>query len=159
MLKLRCADFADGGEIPLRHTRGRVAGALDESIGYEWEGAPPQTRSFALALVDLAPVANRWVHWLVVDIPAEATGIPAGASQTAEMPTGSREIENTYGIAGYGGPNPPRGTGDHPYVATLYALDVERLGLLGLASLDRFLGAIEGHVLESAECTGYFGNE
>lgn len=158
MLTLRCTDFADKGRIPLRHTGGRVAGAENESIGYEWEGAPAATRSFALALVDIAPVADNFVHWLVVDIPSAVTSIPRGASRTANMPSGSRELESTYRTTGYGGPNPPRRTGDHPYVARLYALDVEALPLSESTSLEDFLRAIEGHVLESADCTGYFGN-
>jgi phosphatidylethanolamine-binding protein (PEBP) family uncharacterized protein len=72
------------------------------------------------------------------------------------MPAGSRELENTRGVLGYAGPRPPAGSGAHPYVATLYALDVDRLPVADATTLESFIRAIKGHVLLSAQCTGYF---
>lgn len=154
MLSISSPAFEGGGIIPSEHAMS-AAGGSNISIPYEWRGAPADTKAFALALVDRAPVAKNWVHWLVVDIPPDATSLPRGASGSA-MPSGARELDNTFGFAGYGGPEPPRGTGNHPYEATIYALDVPSLALPEKASLPQFEKAISGHVLASGSVTGLF---
>jgi Raf kinase inhibitor-like YbhB/YbcL family protein len=73
------------------------------------------------------------------------------------MPLGSVELKNSFGDIGYGGPQPPKGTGDHPYVVTIYALNVERLELGMSPSLSDFKKATEGKVIESASITGMYG--
>ena len=67
------------------------------------------------------------------------------------------ELHNSWGKAGYGGPEPPPGTGDHPYVATLYALNVPKLDLKQHTDLAAFQQAMEGKVLATAKITGHFG--
>jgi phosphatidylethanolamine-binding protein (PEBP) family uncharacterized protein len=73
------------------------------------------------------------------------------------MPPGSVELKNSFGDIGYGGPEPPKGTGDHPYVVTLYVLSVERLELGVNTSLSTFKKATEGKVIEFASTTGKYG--
>lgn len=146
--------FADGKPIPAEHAM-PPAGGRNVSVPLAWSGAPEGTRSFALECVDLHPIARSWVHWLVVDLPADTTGLAAGASPDA-MPAGSRELTNSYGATGWGGPQPPPGTGAHEYRFVLYALDVERLDVARNASLDDFRSALDGHVLAKAELTGTF---
>ncbi len=73
------------------------------------------------------------------------------------MPQGSVELRNSFGDIGYGGPQPPQGTGDHPYVFTFYALNVERLNLNTNTSLSVFKKALEGKVLGTATLTGKYG--
>ncbi|HEY5541284.1 MAG TPA: YbhB/YbcL family Raf kinase inhibitor-like protein [Coriobacteriia bacterium] len=144
-------------EIPVRFAMRAVPGGRNVSIPYSWGVAPQGTRSFALTLVDTEPSARDWVHWMIVDIPPGTTGISEGASGTTAMPTGAVELRNTFGIIGYGGPQPPAGSGAHPYVATAYALDVASLRLPAGASLLQLRQAVAGHVLASGTCTGYFG--
>jgi Raf kinase inhibitor-like YbhB/YbcL family protein len=117
---------------------------------------PAGPRSFALAMVDLHPVAHGWVHWLVVDIPGSARSLAEGASGAAGMPDGSRELAGTRGAIGYGGPQPPPGSGDHRYETTLLALDVERLEVAG-ATLTDVERATVGHIVGSATLIGIFG--
>jgi len=148
---------AAAAHIPARFAMRAVPGGQNVSIPYSWSSAPHGTRSFALTLVDTAPVAHDWVHWMVVDIPSDAASVPEGASKTSAMPDGAGELRNSFGSAGYGGPQPPPGTGQHPYVATLYALDVAKLGLSADSSLAQFNSAVAGHVLATATCTGTFG--
>ena len=157
VFELSSPAFAEGGSIPVRHAMRAVQGGENVSIGYEWAGAPAGTRSFALALVDRSPVAHDWVHWLVVDLPASATGLPEGASGTSAMPSGSRELASAYGSTGYGGPQPPSGTGQHPYEATLYALDTTALPLPTDTTLAQFERAVARHTLATARLTGRFG--
>jgi Raf kinase inhibitor-like YbhB/YbcL family protein len=84
------------------------------------------------------------------------SSIEEGASQK-KMPKGSVELQNSWRNVGYGGPEPPKGTGDHPYVVTLYALNVEKLDLGANTSLSAFKKAIEGKVIGSASMTGKYG--
>lgn len=144
------------GMIPAKYAMKAVQGGRNVSIPYRWSPAVQGVKSYALVLVDTAPVANSWVHWMVIDIPPSATSIPEGASGTGRMPTGAKELRNTFGVVGYGGPQPPAGTGSHPYVATLYALDVPELELPTGATLSQFKQAVAGHVVASETCTGRF---
>ena len=73
------------------------------------------------------------------------------------MAPGSSELKNSFGDIGYGGPQPPKGTGPHPYVITLYALNVEKLELGVSTTLPAFKKAIEGKVIEMATITGMYG--
>jgi Raf kinase inhibitor-like YbhB/YbcL family protein len=154
-MQITSSAFPDGGKIPLPHVM-PGAGGKNISVPLSWSGAPAGTRSFALAMVDPHPVANNWVHWLVVDLPQDSTAIPEGASGS-NMPTGAQELKNSFGATGYGGPQPPRGSGDHPYVFTLYALSAPGVEIGSGAGLAGFKQALEGKVLATATLTGYFG--
>lgn len=154
----RAAGSAGSSAIPVRFANTGIAGGHNVSIPYAWRLSDAgAAKSFALAIIDEAPVAHGWVHWLVADIPASMMALPEGASGTDAMPAGSIELGNSFGKTGYGGPQPPAGTGAHPYVATLYALDVEHLGLASSATRADFQRAIAGHVIAQATCTGTFG--
>lgn len=147
--------FKDGGKIPVPYVMSG-AGGKNLSIPLSWKNVPPGTKSFALSIVDLHPVAQSWVHWLVINIPPELTSLEEGASGK-KMPLDSVELKNSFGDIGYGGPQPPKGTGDHPYIITLYALNVEKLNLAINTSLSAFKKAIEGKVIGSGSITGVFG--
>lgn len=143
--------------MPARYASSQFPGGQNVSIPFEWSGVPSGTKSLALVVVDLAPVAHEWMHWVVVGISADTTGVPEGASRTPDMPQGAEELDSTSGTEGYSGPNPPAGSGLHPYQATLYALDVERASLPAAPSHSEFQRAVSGHVLASATYTGLLG--
>lgn len=114
--------FPPGGAIPQRHT----CEGEDVSPLLRWAGAPEETAGFALMVEDRD--ARGFVHWVVADIPAGtselAEGLKAGpeagsAAAGSGAPTQGR---NDFGRRGWGGPCPPRGSGDHHYVFTLLAL-------------------------------------
>ncbi|MCX5786494.1 MAG: YbhB/YbcL family Raf kinase inhibitor-like protein [Elusimicrobia bacterium] len=89
--------------------------------GLKWSGEPEGTKSFALILEDPdAPMGN-FTHWIVVDIPAGVHSL----ERAGKFPAPSRELKNSFGESGYGGPCPPSGT--HRYIFTLYALSAARL--------------------------------
>ncbi len=104
MMQLKSSAFADGQSIPTKYANTGVSGGQNVSIPLEWSGAPAETKSFALAIVDRHPIANSWVHWLVINIPKTASMLAEGASRTNKMPTGAKELNNTFGNLGYGGP-------------------------------------------------------
>ncbi len=155
MFTLRSTAFEDGGRIPFAYLSTRCPGE-NRSIPCEWSGAPEGTQSFVLAIVDHAPVAREWVHWAVVDIPPDVTSLSEGASRTSAMPPGSRELDNTGGSPGYGGPCPPPGTGDHPYEATVYALSVPRLDIARKVTANDLDRALAGKVIAKASLTGLY---
>lgn len=148
--------YDDGGVIPPRFATRDVAGGENASIPVRWEDEPANTRSFVLTMIDHHPVAHEWLHWLVIDIPSVTHELPEGASRTPAMPAGALELGNTRGRAGYGGFQPPVGTGPHDYEITVYALDIPKLNLHADDTLAEVRVAMRGHVIAEASLTGYF---
>jgi len=153
---IRTEAYQDGERMPAKYANMGVVGGENVSPSFEWAEAPQNTKSFAIAMIDHHPVAREFVHWLVIDIDSGVNNIEEGASGTDKMPAGSNELNTTYGKPGYGGPRPPAGTGDHPYEAIVYALNVESLDLNSDATIEDFLEGIEGKVLAKASLTGMF---
>jgi Raf kinase inhibitor-like YbhB/YbcL family protein len=144
-LTLTSPDFRHNGEIPPECT----ADGADLSPALEWQGAPPNTKSFVLIVEDPDapnPKAPKrvWVHWVVYNIPPDVTSIPKGGP----APTGSIEGTNDGRRVQWQGPAPP--VGRLRYFFKLYALDV-MLGNLGPATRLQVEGAMRGHILAMTE--------
>jgi Raf kinase inhibitor-like YbhB/YbcL family protein len=154
-MKLSSPEFNSGGHLPAKFANLKVVGGKNQNPPLVWSDPPSGTKSFALSLTDPHPVAHNWVHWLVVDLPAKRFALAEGASGGG-MPHGARELKNSFGVEGYGGPQPPPGSGRHPYVFRVYALDVERIDVPPDAGLERFEKALAGHIIAKAEMVGYF---
>lgn len=98
------------------------------SPALEWKNAPAGTKSFAITVFDPdAPTFSGWWHWVVYDIPATATGLPAGAAIKASLPAGAKQGRNDYGEYKFGGACPPVGDKPHHYVFMVHALKVDKL--------------------------------
>lgn len=149
--------YADLSTMPARFATTQVTGGRGVSVPLEWGDEPAGTRSFLIEMVDHHPVARGWVHWLVADVPGSVHAIPEGASGTPAMPAGALELPNTGGRNGWGGMQPPVGSGVHDYEITVLALDVGHLGVNPGASLAETHAFAEGHVLGSARLVGRFG--
>jgi len=154
-MELSSPAFQNGGKIALKHVMQGIGGQ-NVSIPFSWKDAPPGTKSFALSIVDMHPVAREWVHWIAINIPPNVNSFPEGASGK-NMPKGCFELANSFGGIGYGGPQPPKGTGDHPYVVTLYALNVDKLPLSFNTSLSDFKKALIKKIIATASMTGKYG--
>lgn len=150
--------FSDGDRLPDEYANTGVKSGRGKNISppFRWEEAAAETKSFALIMVDYQAVSGPFVHWLVVDIPADAREIEAGASLTAKMPAGAWELNTDYGRPGYGGAGPPADTGEHGYKTTVYALSVDRLDIEADTGLKEFEKALAGKVLTSAQLTGVY---
>lgn len=149
--------YRNGAAMPARFATRQVEGGTGASVPIAWGDAPTGTHSFVVEMIDHHPVAHDWLHWLVVDIPVKAHSIDEGASGTPAMPAGALELLNTGGRAGYGGPQPPVGSGVHDYQIAILALDLSRLGVRADATLEDVRQAMRGHVLASASVVGLFG--
>src|SRR5690348_7527764 len=152
-LKLESDAFASMGEIPDVHT----CDGKDTAPPLRWSGAPDGTRSFVLIVddpdaPDPAAPKRTYVHWVLYDIPADATGLSEGVT-TGGLPRGTREGVNDWDRTGYGGPCPP--IGRHRYFFKLSALDTT-LGDLGRARKADVERAMQGHVLAHAELVGTY---
>src|SRR5579863_627817 len=152
-LTIASAAFPHQGGIPRRYT----CDGEGTSPPLEWSGVPSGTKSLAL-IVDDADAPDPafpktiWVHWLLYNIPPDATGLPEGVDPRAP-PKGTLEGFNDWHLTGYGGPCPP--IGRHRYFHKLYALDavLPNLNRPIKAALEE---AMKGHILGRAELTGTY---
>lgn len=152
-LTIESPAFAPTGGIPAQYT----CDGRDIAPALRWSGAPAGTESFVLIVDDPDapdPAAPRrtYVHWVLYDIPANATGLAEGVT-AAGLPSGPREGVNDWDRTGYGGPCPP--IGRHRYFFKLFALDT-KLGDLGRARKSDVERAMHGHLLERAELVGTY---
>jgi Raf kinase inhibitor-like YbhB/YbcL family protein len=153
---LSSADFGDGQSIPHIYANTGVSGGKNISPQLQWSRPPQTAKSLALVCIDRHPIANNWVHWMVINIPPTILGLPEGASHSGQMPSGSKELLNSFGTIGWGGPQPPRSSGKHQYEFIIYALSVNSLNLSGGTTLPAFDQTIEGKILSRSRLTGTF---
>lgn len=146
--------FKNNGRMPAVLATEKVKGGKNISPALKWENAPEGTKSFALICIDMNPIARRWIHWMVVNIPVNVNSIAANASSD-KMPAGCVELENSYGYEGWGGPQPPKGTGVHKYIFVIYALDVAQIKSKP-QNEKQFLQALKGKVVAKAMLSGLF---
>jgi Raf kinase inhibitor-like YbhB/YbcL family protein len=130
------------------------------SPALNWSGAPKGTKSFAINVYDPdAPTGSGFWHWVVVNIPADATSLPKGAGDPkgTGLPTGALQTRTDYGTPAYGGPCPPKGDKPHHYHFTIFALDLEKLDVDANTSAAVVGFNLHFHTLGKATLTGVFG--
>ena len=156
-MSIMSPSFMHGSQIPERHT----CDGLNTSPPITWVGVPPGTKSLALIVDDPDapdPAAPKmtWVHWLLYNIPAHATGLIEGGAEGVtdkNLPAGTLQGINDWHLSSYGGPCPPIGT--HRYYFKLYALDrlLPDLKKPSKATLEK---AMHGHVLDQSSLVGLY---
>ena len=105
-------------------------GGGNKSPHLRWAGAPDGTRSFAVTCFDPdAPTGSGFWHWVVVNLPSNATELPldAGNPATGKLPAGGLQVRTDFGKPGYGGPCPPEGDHPHRYLFTVFAVSMDTL--------------------------------
>ena len=123
----------------------------------QWTGVPANAQSLVLIIDDPDapdPAAPRmtWVHWLLYNIPATASGLAEGITPEV-LPKGTLAGRGDNKKTTYGGPCPPIGC--HRYFHKLYALDTI-LPNLQIPKKPALLQAMEGHILAHAEIIGLY---
>jgi Raf kinase inhibitor-like YbhB/YbcL family protein len=131
--KLTSPDLQQGKKLNMEHVYNSF-GCTGKNISpaLKWEGAPKNTKSFAVTVYDPdAPTGSGWWHWVIFNIPANVTELPqnAGDPKSGSGPAGSIQSRTDYGTPGYGGACPPKGDTPHRYQFTVYALDIDKLPL------------------------------
>jgi Raf kinase inhibitor-like YbhB/YbcL family protein len=99
-----------------------------------------------------APTGSGFWHWVVADIPADTTSLPAGAGAAdgARLPGGAFQLGGDAGAAQYVGAAPPASSGVHEYYITVTALSVPKTGLGENASAAYLGFTIAGQALARA---------
>ena len=152
-LKLVSSAFEEGGAIPKKYT----CEGQDLSPPLAWSGVPQGAKSLVLIIDDpdapdpKAPKMT-WVHWVLYNLPANATGLPEGVTGKA-LPAGTMVGLNDWKRAAYGGPCPP--IGRHRYFHKLYALNAVLSGLTqpNKAALE---AKMRPHILAQATLIGTY---
>lgn len=129
--QLSSPEARPGEFLPL-WARAAGSGGEDRSPTLSWSGAPARTRSYALTVFDPdAPTGSGYWHWAVYDIPASVTALPADAGNpdAGLLPEGAITVANESRAERFEGAGPPPGDGEHRYVFTVSALDVDHLDL------------------------------
>ncbi|MEZ5921408.1 MAG: YbhB/YbcL family Raf kinase inhibitor-like protein [Parvularculaceae bacterium] len=116
-MELASKDLKNGGSFDKNQVYGQCGGK-NRAPRLEWSGAPVGTTSFALAMIDESVKPQGFLHWYVLGLPAAANEF--GGENDASVR--ARVAGNDFGDEGYGGPCPPKGSGPHKYVITVWAL-------------------------------------
>jgi Raf kinase inhibitor-like YbhB/YbcL family protein len=141
--------FRDGNPIPPQYTcRGQNVNPPINILS-----VPSGTQSLTLIMHDPDALSTDFLHWLVWDIPPGTENISVNS-----VPIGARQGTNGMGQTGYGGPCPPKGTGNHRYIFDFYALDTT-LDLPDDAKREDVINAQKGHVLDHTVLMGTFAAE
>jgi Raf kinase inhibitor-like YbhB/YbcL family protein len=129
--QLESSAIADGETMPVAQRSGIFgAGGQDTSPDLAWSGFPEETQSFIVTMYDPdPPTPSGFWHWMVINVPASVTSLPAGAGDGDEsLPDGATHLANDAGLRRYLGAAPPPGDPDR-YFVVVSALDVADAGL------------------------------
>jgi len=144
--------FAEGAPIPVANT----CHGADTSPALAWTGAPSGTQSFAVVLTD---ASISLTHWVIYDIPAPTTGLPADVEKlyAPSNVLGAHQTESIQAsTVGYSGPCPPMQA--HIYQFAVYALDTAQLpGTSASTMRPEAIAEIQAHRLDSGTLTGTYG--
>ena len=203
-MQLTSASIQDGAPIDAAFAFGRpdpetrIGLSDNRSPHLAWSGAPEGTQSFVVLCIDpdvptVGDDVNQegksvsadlprtdFVHWVMVDVPADCVELPAGSCGQGVVPrgkrrppgpAGSRQGVNDYtgwfagddamsgAYKGYDGPCPPWNDElVHHYTYSVHALDIAALDVAGDFTAADVQAAMEWHVLASVSITGTYTN-
>lgn len=149
-MQLTSTAFSEGGAIPSNYT----GEGPDVSPELTWTGAPEGAKSFAVICHDpdaplVVPAGTYgYVHWVLYNIPANVSSLNEGDG-------GYTQGTNDFGNAGYGGPMPPNGHGDHRYYFWVLALGREGDLPEGLSMMD-LLKSVESDLIGMNRLVGTY---
>lgn len=126
-----------------------------------WTSGPKGTKSYVVLVEDTGVKrAEPIVHWVMYDIPADATTLPERLGRKAKLisPMGALQGKNIAHKIGYIGPKPPAGE-THPYHFEVFALDQMLKIDPDKADRDTVVDAMKGHVLAAGEIVANYAGK
>jgi Raf kinase inhibitor-like YbhB/YbcL family protein len=94
--------------------------------------------------------AQKFIHWVIYDIPPSTTSLAPG-----QVPAGAKQTANSFGRPGYGAPCPPAGQ-RHRYVFTLLALGTQLTVSESVSPNDLWATLERSAVVGTGELTGTY---
>jgi len=157
---LTSTDLKPNGMIQA-HNVANTFGCSGQNVSpaLQWSGAPAGTKSFAITAYDPdAPTGSGLWHWVVYNIPATVTTLPAGAGAQAggALPAGAVQGHNDVWQESYLGPCPPVGDKAHRYIFTVYALKTAKLDVPANATAALVGFNLHGNLLGKATLTARY---
>ena len=154
-LTVTSSALSDGGMLTVKNANSaNNCGGGNVSPPLAWSGAPAETRSFAVVMID--PDGGKGlgsVHWVAYGIDPSVTSFAEGEGSSASQ----KFVGGNNGASMvYRGPCPPAGDPLHHYVIGVYALDLAPNALQPGLTRDAFLEAIRGHNLAEASIVGRY---
>ncbi len=153
-LTVSSSSFPPGGDMPINCT----CNGNEASPALNWEGSTTDAEAYAVLMTDPDvpspdfPVYNL-SHWVLYNLPASVRSLPEGVTTEQLRMLGGKIGKNGTGSLTYIGPCPPLGR--HAYIFRVYALD-QPITLADALDKQAALDAMQGHILEYGELTGYF---
>ena len=155
-LTVTSSAIKEGAPVPKEHS----GEGADQSPPLAWSDAPEGTKEFALIVHDPDAPVGTWYHWVLYNLPADVTSLPAGVPRQAvlQTPVKGRQGLNSWSEnnVGYRGPMPPKGHGRHRYIYTVYALDTHIELAPNLAAAPALEKKLAGHILAQGQLTGVY---
>jgi Raf kinase inhibitor-like YbhB/YbcL family protein len=152
---LQSSAFADGARLPTDFT----CDGAGQSPPLSWADPPPGTAAYALVVQDVDARAGGagqpLTHWLLYNMPASVTQLPAGVPTRPLLTNGSQQGLNSQQTIGYASPCPNRGDPAHHYTFQLLAQD-------GYVTLETGAGpqdvqaALSGHTVGQVQLSATF---
>ncbi|HTP24587.1 MAG TPA: YbhB/YbcL family Raf kinase inhibitor-like protein [Anaeromyxobacteraceae bacterium] len=153
-------DVAPGGSLKEAQVfKGFGCDGGNRSPQIWWKNVPAGTQSFAVTVFDPdAPTGSGWWHWVIFDIPANVTELPAGAGDPSKglAPANSVQSSTDFGSPGYGGACPPKGDKPHRYVFTVFAVNTPKLGVPASATAAMVGAVLNGQTIAKSSFTAFY---
>ena len=159
---LTSSNFKDGTMMDRKHA-GNIASnpnCIGQNVSPElkWTGTPAAAKSLVIVMSDWEGQAGLGSHHLLAyNIAPSVTSFAEGEfSKASDKFTGGKE---SAGTTAYRGPCTPAGVGNHHYIFTIIATDLEPGALPAGLTRDELWEKLKGHAKGVAGLVGLFGRQ
>ncbi len=155
-------DVPGGLSGPLGSLKSEYAGFGKGELGsppLRWTKGPAGTQSYVLILQEMPPSRDRLaiLHWMVVNIPANATSLPPDIPPGEKIAglDSARQLKNSLGSTRYlrpgppvfAPPNTPAGAKNELFIYSFQLFALDKLLGQDVSNLEQLVDGMRGHVL------------